>query len=60
MVRQRAVISISCADEEGADRVEALATGYDYRLVAGGRYPDEQVWFSGDRIAFEISGLDIA
>ena len=60
MVRQRAVISIGCADEEGADRVEALATGYDYRLVAGGRYPDEQVWFSGDRIAFEISGLDIA
>ncbi len=59
-IRQRTSISIGCAGGETADRVEALATGFDYRLVAGGMYPDEKVWFSGDRIAFEISGLDIA
>lgn len=58
-VKQRTVISVVCAGEETADTVEQLVTGYDYRLVAGGRYPDKKLWFSGDRIAFEITGLDI-
>jgi len=58
--KQRTAISVGCADGATADRVAALAQGYDYRLVAGGMYPDEQVWFSGDKIAFEISGLDLA
>jgi len=58
--KPRTVISVDCAGEETADRVETLAPGYDYTLIAGGRYPKERLWFSGDRIAFEMSGLDIA
>jgi len=58
--RQRTVISINCAGEETADRVEALAPGYGYRLIAGGMYPDKRLWFSGDRVVFEITGLDLA
>jgi hypothetical protein len=59
-VKPRTVISVDCAGEETTDRVETLAPGYDYTLIAGGRYPQERLWFSGDRVAFEISGLDIA
>ncbi len=58
--KPRTVISIDCGGEEAADRVEALAPGYGYRLIAGGMYPDKRLWFSGDRVAFEITGLDIA
>jgi hypothetical protein len=60
VAKQRTVISIDCAGEETADRVETLAPGYGYSLIAGGMYPEKRLWFSGDRIAFEISGLDIA
>ena len=58
--KQRTVISIDCAGEETADRVETLAPGYGYNLIAGGMYPEKRLWFSGDRIAFEITGLYIA
>ena len=58
--KQRTVISINCAGERTADRVEALAPGYGYRLIAGGMYPDRELWFSGDRVVFEITGLDLA
>ena len=58
--KPRTVISIDCAGDEAADRVEALAPGYGYRLLAGGMYAERKLWFSGDRVAFEITGLDIA